>query len=85
MIKLVVHPQSLDRPAGSDPLSSLSDLVGDRAAGFVAVALQQAHQPDDAADWWLRAERPMLRSELAAHLTDLARAGLSGVTPQEEK
>jgi hypothetical protein len=32
-----------------------------------------------AADWWLRADRPMLRSELAAHLTDLAWAGLSGV------
>ena len=32
-----------------------------------------------AADWWLRAERPMIRNELAAHLTDLAWAGLSGV------
>jgi hypothetical protein len=32
-----------------------------------------------AADWWLRSERPMLRSELTAHLTDLAWTGLSGV------
>ena len=37
-----------------------------------------------AADWWLRAERPMLRSELAAHLTDLAWAGLSGVVTTRE-
>ncbi len=60
----------------------------------MAVALEQAGQDTaaagpwghglvglvrSAADWWLRAERPMLRSELAAHLTDLAWAGLSGV------
>jgi hypothetical protein len=32
-----------------------------------------------AADWWLRADRPMLRTELAAHLTDLAWTGLAGV------
>ena len=39
-----------------------------------------------AADWWLRTERPMLRTELAAHLTDLAWAGLSGVvTPSKEE
>jgi hypothetical protein len=34
-----------------------------------------------AADWWLRAERPMIRSDLAAHLTELAWAGLAGVLP----
>ena len=38
-----------------------------------------------AADWWLRADRPMLRSELAAHLTDLAWAGLSGVVTPPTK
>jgi hypothetical protein len=40
-----------------------------------------------AADWWLRADRPMLRSELAAQLTELAWAGLSGVVsaPEETK
>jgi hypothetical protein len=32
-----------------------------------------------AADWWLSADRPMIRSVLAAHLTELAWAGLSGV------
>jgi AcrR family transcriptional regulator len=93
LYRFVVHQQTLDRPA-SDPLDSLSDLVGEQAAAAISVALQQtggdpaAAAPwghgvvglvRSAADWWLRAERPMLRSELAAHLTDLAWAGLSGV------
>jgi hypothetical protein len=78
----------------ADPLNSLSDLVGEQAAAAITVALQQAgHEPAaagpwghglvglvrSAADWWLRSDRPMLRSELAAHLTDLAWTGLSGV------
>jgi len=102
LYRFVVHPQNVDRPTAGDPVSSLSDLVGEQAAAAVSVALQQAgHDPAaaapwghgvvglvrSAADWWLRAGRPMLRSELAAHLTDLAWAGLSGVvsTPQEDK
>jgi AcrR family transcriptional regulator len=99
LYRFVVHPQPIDGPArssptGPDPLSSLSDLVGEQAAAAITVALQQAgHDPAAAApwghgvvgmvraaaDWWLRAEHPMLRTELAAHLTDLAWAGLSGV------
>jgi AcrR family transcriptional regulator len=78
----------------ADPISNLADLVGDQAAAIMAVALEQAGRDPaaagawghglvglvrSAADWWLRAGRPMLRSELAAHLTDLAWAGLSGV------
>jgi AcrR family transcriptional regulator len=93
LYRFVVHQQSLDRPA-SDPLDSLSVLVGEQAASAISVALQQAGRDPvaaapwghgvvglvrSAADWWLRADRPMLRSELAAHLTDLAWAGLSGV------
>jgi AcrR family transcriptional regulator len=93
LYRFVVHQQTLDRPS-SDPIDSLSDLVGEQAAAAISVALQQAgHDPAaaapwghgvvglvrSAADWWLRAERPMLRTELAAHLTDLAWAGLSGV------
>jgi AcrR family transcriptional regulator len=83
-------------PAGQpvDPITTLSDLVGDQAAALMAVALEQTGRDPaaagpwghglvglvrSAADWWLRAERPMLRTELAAHLTDLAWAGLSGV------
>jgi AcrR family transcriptional regulator len=101
LYRFVVHQHVLDRPA-SDPLDSLSDLVGQQAAAVISVALQQAgHDPvaaapwghgvvglvRSAADWWLKSERPMLRSELTAHLTDLAWAGLSGVvtTSEEEK
>ena len=101
LYRFVVHQHVLDRPA-SDPLDSLSDLVGQQAAAVISVALQQeGHDPvaaapwghgvvglvRSAADWWLKAERPMLRSELTAHLTDLAWAGLSGVvtTSKEEK
>jgi AcrR family transcriptional regulator len=78
----------------TDPIMSLSALVGDQAAALTASALERAgHDPAAAApwghglvglvraaaDWWLTADRPMLRTELAAHLTDLAWAGLSGV------
>ncbi len=83
-----------------DPLGNLSDLVGEQAAAAISVALQQAGRDPaaaapwghsvvgmvrSAADWWLRADRPMLRSELAAHLTDLAWAGLSGVVTPPSK
>jgi AcrR family transcriptional regulator len=93
LYRFVVHQQTLDRPT-SDPIDGLSDLVGQQAAAAISVALQQAGSDPagaapwghgvvgmvrSAADWWLRANRPMLRSELAAHLTDLAWAGLSGV------
>jgi AcrR family transcriptional regulator len=101
LYRFVVHQQTIDRPA-SDPLDSLSDLVGQQAAAAISVALHQSGGDPraaapwghgvvglvrSAADWWLRAERPMLRSELAAHLTDLAWAGLSGVvtTPKKEE
>jgi AcrR family transcriptional regulator len=97
LYRFVVHQQALERPP-ADPVSSLSDLVGDQAAAAISVALEQAGRDPaaagpwghgvvglvrSAADWWLRAERPMLRSELAAHLTDLAWAGLAGVVAPE--
>jgi AcrR family transcriptional regulator len=88
-------------PKDGDPIGNLSQLVGDQAASLLAGALQQAGRDPAAAqpwghgvvglvraaaDWWLEADRPMLRSELAAHLTDLAWAGLSAIgNPQEEK
>jgi AcrR family transcriptional regulator len=86
--------------ADGDPISTLSDLVGDEAAAVVGAALQRAGADPapaapwghgvvglvrSAADWWLRAERPMPRGELAAHLTDLAWAGLSGVVATVEE
>jgi AcrR family transcriptional regulator len=77
-----------------DPVTTLADLVGEQAAALMAVALEQAGRDPaaagawghgivglvrSAADWWLRARQPMLRTELTAHLTDLAWTGLSGV------
>jgi AcrR family transcriptional regulator len=99
--RFVVHT----RPAGpgdGDPLTTLSDLVGDQAAALVGEALRRTGADRtpaapwghgvvglvrSAADWWLRADRPMPRGDLAAHLTDLAWAGLSGVVaqPKEDK
>ena len=88
--RFVVH-QHVGR---ADPIDRLSELVGDQAAALMAVALEQAGRDPaaagpwghglvglvrSAADWWVQADRPMQRSELAAHLTDLAWAGLSGV------
>jgi AcrR family transcriptional regulator len=93
LYRFVVHQQ----PPGTtdpDPISNLSDLVGDQAAALMALTCAQSGRDPaaaepwgrglvgmvrSAADWWLGANRPMLRSELAAHLTDLAWAGLSGV------
>jgi AcrR family transcriptional regulator len=94
LYRFVVHQQVLDRPADRDPISKFSDLIGEQAAAIVGLALERGGHDSraaapwghgvvgmvrSAADWWLRADRPMLRSELAAHLTDLAWAGLSGV------
>ena len=96
LYRFVVRHPLLDRPVDADPISSLSDLVGDRAAALVATSLAEAGRDPApaapwghglvglvraAADWWLGADRPMLRSHLAAHLTELAWAGLAGVLP----
>jgi AcrR family transcriptional regulator len=87
-------------PGDADPIANLSHLVGDQAAALVAVALERAGRDPaaappwghglvglvrSAADWWLQADRPMPRLELAAHLTDLAWTGLSGVVTQNEE
>ena len=88
-------PAGPARLADGDPIATLSDLVGDQAAALVGAGAASGPGADpaaaapwghgvvglvrSAADWWLRADRPMPRAELAAHLTDLAWAGLSGV------
>ena len=87
----------------ADPVTGLSDLVGEQAAALLAAALTAAGRDPAAAapwghgvvglvraaaDWWLRAGRPMPRRHLAAHLTELAWAGLSGVVttgPRKEE
>jgi AcrR family transcriptional regulator len=99
LYRFVVHSPAVDRSADADPITGLSDLVAREAAGLLAVALRQAGRDEAAAepwghaivglvraaaDWWLAAERPMIRSVLAAHLTDLAWSGLSAIgTPSD--
>ncbi|MGY1631611.1 TetR family transcriptional regulator [Geodermatophilus sp. SYSU D01186] len=98
--RFVVRRPAADRPPSPDPIGTLSDLVGEQAAALVAVALERAGRDPAAAapwghglvglvraaaDWWLQADRPMPRADLAAHLTDLAWAGLSGVVPEEDQ
>jgi AcrR family transcriptional regulator len=101
LYRFVVHPEGHSVSQTGDPIGNLSQLVGDQAAALLADALRAAGRDPvaaqpwghgvvglirSAADWWLQADRPMLRSELAAHLTDLAWAGLSTIgTPQEDK
>jgi AcrR family transcriptional regulator len=101
LYRFVVSQPSTDRPLDTHPITGLSDLVGDQAAALLTDALTQAGRDPAAArpwghgliglvraaaDWWLRADRPILRSELAAQLTELAWAGLSGVvtSPKED-
>jgi AcrR family transcriptional regulator len=98
LYRFVVHGG--ERPDDADPITGLSHLVGREAAGLLTVALRQAGRDEAAAepwghgivglvraaaDWWLAAERPMIRNVLAAHLTDLAWAGLSGVVTHKEE
>ncbi|MGY1915030.1 TetR family transcriptional regulator [Blastococcus sp. SYSU DS0973] len=99
LYRFVVHgpPGSID---AADPITGLSDLVGDQAAAVLAPALEQAGRDPAtaapwghavvglvraAADWWLRAGRPTPRRQLAAHLTELAWAGLSVVVTTEPR
>ena len=92
--RFVVGHALVDRPVDADPISSLSDLVGEEVGRLVAGFLASAGRDTApaapwghgviglvraAADWWLRADRPIPCPQLAAHLTDLAWAGLSGV------
>ena len=93
LYRFVVHEHVAERPT-TDPITTLSDLVGNQATALVAAALQRTGRAAtaaapwghgfvglvrSAADWWLRADRPVPRTELAAQLTDLAWSGLSGV------
>ena len=99
LYRFVVQGPPVGHPVDSDPIANLSHLVGDQAAALVAVVLEQAGRDPaaalpwghglvglvrSAADWWLQADRPMPRVELAAHLTDLTWAGLSGVVTRKE-
>ncbi len=86
------------RPAADapDPVMDLTALVGDQAAAVIAArtgdsaaAVAWGHgivgMVRAAADNWLAHPTGMSRAQLAAHLTDLAWAGLSGVTATSQK
>ncbi|MCW2582099.1 MAG: TetR family transcriptional regulator [Klenkia sp.] len=100
LYRFVVH-SPVDRDPEADPIAGLSELVGDQAAALVGLALEQAGRDTAAAgpwghglvglvrsagDRWLGSVGDMSRTELTAHLTDLAWTGLSGVvveTPEK--
>jgi AcrR family transcriptional regulator len=105
LYRFVVHgfPQAQFGQFGpsdnSNPIGSLTDVVGNQATTIITGLLSDAGRDNaaaepwghglvglvrSAADWWLRAERPMPRSELTAHLTDLAWTGISVVMQPEE-
>ena len=79
-----------------NPIRGLSDVVSNQVTVIIAEALEQEGRDPAAAapwghgvvglvraaaDWWLLAERPAPRADLATQLTDLAWSGLSGVVP----
>jgi AcrR family transcriptional regulator len=82
-------------PAQDDPAGDLATLVGDQAAAVIAEQLRRAGKDTAAAttwghavvglvrgagDNWLARPAGITREELAAQLTDLTWAGLSGVS-----
>jgi AcrR family transcriptional regulator len=92
--RFVVHRPLGDRALAEDPVADLVTLVGDQAAAVIAAQLTRTGKDTDAAttwghavvglvrgagDNWLARPAGVTRDELAAHLTDLAWAGLSGV------
>ena len=95
--RFVVHRPLVDRALDADPVADLVSLIGAEAAAVIADQLRRVGAGTDAAvpwghgvvgmvraaaDNWLAHPGGMSRDELAAHLTDLAWAGLSGVTAQ---
>ena len=95
---VVDTPEGHNRAFGPSPVDSLSGLVADQATAALTGALTAAGRDPAvarpwahglvglvraSADWWLHAERPLLRTELADSLTDLAWSGLAGVVPTD--
>jgi AcrR family transcriptional regulator len=98
--RFVVHRPLVDRALVADPVADLVSLIGDEAAAVIADQLRRAGADTTpavpwghgvvgmvraAADNWLARPAGMSRDELAAHLTDLAWAGLSGVVAGKEE
>jgi AcrR family transcriptional regulator len=92
--RFVVHRPLVDRALDADPVADLVSLIGDEAAAVIGEQLSRTGADTSpavpwghgvvgmvraAADSWLARPGGMSRDDLAAHLTDLAWAGLSGV------
>ncbi len=93
--RFVVHRPLVDRSLDADPVADLVSLIGDQAAAVIAArtgdsvaAIPWGHgivgMVRSAADNWLARPTGMTRADLAAHLTELAWAGLSGLVPRKE-
>jgi AcrR family transcriptional regulator len=95
--RFVVHRPLVDRALSEDPVADLATLVGDQAAAVIAAQLVRTGKDTGAAatwghaivglvrgagDNWLARPAGLTRAELAAQLTELAWAGLSGVVAQ---
>ncbi len=106
LYRFVVHgvPQGRIGQSGpsseTDPIGTLSDVVGQQAGGLIATALRRTGRDADVAepwghalvglvrataDWWLRTGRPVPRATLTAQLTGLAWSGLGAVIPTPEE
>lgn len=94
--RFVVHRPLVDRSLDADPVADVVTLIGDQAAAVIAArtgdsatAIPWGHgivgMVKAASDNWLARPTGMTRSQLAAHLTELAWAGLSGVTASKEE
>jgi AcrR family transcriptional regulator len=94
--RFVVHRPLVDRSLDADPVADLVSLIGDRAAAVIAARTGDSVTATPwghgvvgmvcaAADNWLVRPTGMTRTELAAHLTELAWAGLSGLVPRKEE
>jgi AcrR family transcriptional regulator len=94
--RFVAHRPLVERAPDGDPLADLVSLIGDQVAAVLAEQLPDTGRAvawghglvgmvRAAADNWLAHPGDTGRDELAAHLTDLAWAGLSGVAARTEE
>jgi AcrR family transcriptional regulator len=90
--RFIVSAPILDRPSGGDPAGGVTHHIADQISAVIGQALESAGRSRDpaavwgpgvvgmvraAADQWLASAEPMLREDLAEHLTALAWGGLS--------